>query len=154
MWPDTTEFSAQQPAAWLADTAPTNKRNSARTRCRPVEVRSVRWRQLSDGTGARRRLNLAVAGIDHLDPTHAGRLLHLRGGHSRFGDARPRPQPRGWAAAAAARPLLRPPAEGGVVRHTQAEAEQADDGADQAFGLPERQAEHGAQSQGGQDRQG
>ncbi len=27
-----------------------------------------------------------------------------------------------------------PPAEGGVVRHTQGEAEQADDGADQAFG--------------------
>ena len=44
-----------------------------------------------------------------------------------------------------------PSAEGGVVRHTQGEAEQADDGADQAFGLPERQAEHGAHGQGRQD---
>src|SRR3982751_2007384 len=46
-----------------------------------------------------------------------------------------------------------PAAEGGVVRHTQGEAEQADDGANQAFGLPERQAEHGAHGQRRQDRQ-
>src|SRR3712207_9166794 len=39
----------------------------------------------------------------------------------------------------------------GVVRHPQGEAEQADDGADQAFGLPERQAEHGPEWQGRQD---
>src|SRR5215210_4783087 len=44
-----------------------------------------------------------------------------------------------------------PAAEGGVVRHTQAEAEQADDGANQAFGLPERQTEHGAHGQSRQD---
>src|SRR3712207_8592628 len=39
----------------------------------------------------------------------------------------------------------------GVVRHPQGEAEQADEGADQAFGLPERQAEHGPECQGRQD---
>ena len=44
-----------------------------------------------------------------------------------------------------------PSAQGGVVRHRQIEAEQADEGADQAFGLPERQAEDGAQGQGRQD---
>ena len=44
-----------------------------------------------------------------------------------------------------------PPAQGGVVRHAQREAKQADDGADQAFGLPERQAEHSAHGQRRQD---
>src|SRR4051812_11814316 len=37
---------------------------------------------------------------------------------------------------------LGPATEGGVVRHSKIEPEQAYDGADQAFGLPERQAEH------------
>ena len=46
-----------------------------------------------------------------------------------------------------------PAAQGRVVRHAQRQAEQADDGADQAFSLPERQAEHSAQGQRRQDRQ-
>jgi hypothetical protein len=38
-------------------------------------------------------------------------------------------------------------------RHTQCEAEQADNGTDQALGLPVGEAEHGAQGQRRQDRQ-
>src|SRR5215211_5671933 len=45
-------------------------------------------------------------------------------------------------------------AQGGVVGHGEVQPEQADDGADQAFGLAERQAEDGSQGQRRQDRQG
>ena len=38
---------------------------------------------------------------------------------------------------------LGPAAQGRVVRHIKLQPEQADDGADQAFGLPQRQAKHG-----------
>src|SRR4051812_43647709 len=41
-----------------------------------------------------------------------------------------------------------------MVGHGEVQPEQADDEADQAFGLPERQAEDGAQGQRRQDRQG
>src|SRR4051812_33771261 len=41
-----------------------------------------------------------------------------------------------------------------MVGHGEVQPEQADDGADQAFGLPERQAEDGSQGQRRQDRQG
>ena len=44
-----------------------------------------------------------------------------------------------------------PAAQGGVVRHREIKAQQAHEGADQALGLPERQAEHGPECQGGQD---
>src|SRR3954468_2398923 len=44
-----------------------------------------------------------------------------------------------------------PAAQGGVVRDRQIEAEQADDGADQPFGLPVRQTEHSAERQSRQD---
>src|SRR3954454_15465492 len=64
----------------------------------------------------------------------------------------------GIAATRAQRPRhlqrRRPPTEGGVVRHAQRQPEQADDGADQPLGLPERQAEHRPQGQRRQDRQG
>jgi len=46
-----------------------------------------------------------------------------------------------------------PSAEGRMVRHTQAEAEQADDGAEQAFSLPVGQAEHRTYRERRQDRQ-
>src|SRR4051812_33088057 len=48
---------------------------------------------------------------------------------------------------------LGPAAQGGVVRHGEVEPEQADDGADQPFGLPVRQPEHGLERQRRQDRQ-
>src|SRR4051794_22643376 len=48
---------------------------------------------------------------------------------------------------------LGPAAQGGVVRHGAVEPEQADDGADQPFGLPVRQPEHGLDRQRRQDRQ-
>src|SRR3954464_10050506 len=48
---------------------------------------------------------------------------------------------------------LGPAAQGGVVRHGGVEPEQADDGADQPFGLPVRQPEHGLERQRRQDRQ-
>src|SRR3954464_12436116 len=53
------------------------------------------------------------------------------------------------------RPLQRlgPAAQGGVVRPGEVEPEQADDGADQPFGLPVRQPEHGLERQRRQDRQ-
>src|SRR3954454_3801186 len=53
------------------------------------------------------------------------------------------------------RPLQRlgPAAQGGVVPHGEGEPEQADDGADQPFGLPVRQPEHGLERQRRQDRQ-
>src|SRR5438270_8798844 len=41
-----------------------------------------------------------------------------------------------------------------MVRDSEIETEQADDGADQPFGLPQSQAEHGAQRQRRRDRQG
>jgi len=58
-------------------------------------------------------------------------------------------------AAARPRPFQRrrPAAEGGVVRHTRREAEQADNAADQALGLPEGEVEHRAQRERRQDRQ-
>src|SRR4051812_3427498 len=70
----------------------------------------------------------------------------------------------GIAASAAIRPVaarlrprhlqrLGPAAQGGVVRHGEVEPEQADDGADQPFGLPVRQPEHGLERQRRQDRQ-
>jgi len=46
---------------------------------------------------------------------------------------------------------LGPAAQGGVVRHAQLQPEQADDGADQALGLAQRQAEHGPEREGCQD---
>src|SRR5215217_3535206 len=46
-----------------------------------------------------------------------------------------------------------PPAEGGVVRHSEIKPKQAEDGADQAFGLAVRQAEHGPERQGHEDGQ-
>src|SRR3954447_22756190 len=48
---------------------------------------------------------------------------------------------------------LGPAAQGGVVRHGEVEPEQADDGADQPFGLAVRQPEHGLERQRRQDRQ-
>jgi len=45
----------------------------------------------------------------------------------------------------------RTPAQRRVVRHAQAQAEQADDGAEQALGLPVGQAEHRAQRERRQD---
>jgi hypothetical protein len=47
-----------------------------------------------------------------------------------------------------------PTAQSGVVRNRKVEAEQAGDGADKAFGLPKRQAEHSPKGQPRQDRQG
>src|SRR3954464_14173152 len=44
-----------------------------------------------------------------------------------------------------------PAAQGGVVRDREIEAEQADDGADQPFGLPVRQTEHSAERQSRED---
>ena len=44
-------------------------------------------------------------------------------------------------------------AQGGVVRHREVEAEQGEDGADQPFGLPKGQAEHGSQRQRGRNSQ-
>ena len=44
-----------------------------------------------------------------------------------------------------------PAAQGGVVRHGEIEPEQTDDGANQPFGLAQRQAEHGPERQGRQD---
>src|SRR3954451_15663041 len=41
-----------------------------------------------------------------------------------------------------------------MVRDGEIETEQANDGADQPFGLPQSQAEHGAQRQRRRDRQG
>src|SRR5215218_6262097 len=41
-----------------------------------------------------------------------------------------------------------------MIGDGEVQPEQADNGADQPFGLPERQAEDGAQGQGCQDRQG
>ena len=41
-----------------------------------------------------------------------------------------------------------------MVRNGQIKPEQPEDGADQPFGLAQRQAEHGPQRQGRQDRQG
>ncbi len=49
---------------------------------------------------------------------------------------------------------LGPAAQGGVVRHREIEAEQGDDGADQSFGLPQRQAEHRSQRQRRRNSQG
>ena len=46
---------------------------------------------------------------------------------------------------------LGPAAQGRVVRHTQLQPKQADDGTDQALGLAQRQAEHRAQSERRQD---
>ena len=48
---------------------------------------------------------------------------------------------------------LRPAAKGGVVRHSQIEPEQADDGADQTFCLAQGQAEHRPERQRRQDCQ-
>src|SRR5213592_17072 len=48
---------------------------------------------------------------------------------------------------------LGPPAQRGMVRDGEIETEQADDGADQPFGLPQSQAEHDAQRQRRRDRQ-
>jgi len=44
-------------------------------------------------------------------------------------------------------------AQRGVVRHSQSESEQVDDGTDQPLGLSQRQAEHGPERQRRQDRQ-
>src|SRR5882724_8119904 len=52
------------------------------------------------------------------------------------------------------RQCLGPPAQRGMVRDGEIETEQADDGADQPFGLPQSQAEHDAQRQRRRDRQG
>src|SRR3984893_6882285 len=52
------------------------------------------------------------------------------------------------------RQRLGPPAQRGMVRDSEIETEQANDGADQPFGLPQSQAEHGAQRQRRRDRQG
>src|SRR5271169_283542 len=52
------------------------------------------------------------------------------------------------------RQRLGPPAQRGMVRDSEIETEPADDGADQPFGLPQSQAEHGAQRQRRRDRQG
>src|SRR5207237_4770801 len=46
------------------------------------------------------------------------------------------------------------PGQRGMVRDSEIESEQADAGADQPFGLPQSQAEHGAQRQRRRDRQG
>jgi hypothetical protein len=43
--------------------------------------------------------------------------------------------------------------QGGMVRHSEVEAQQLQNGADQPFGLAQGQAEHGTQRQGGCDRQ-
>src|SRR6266478_6686024 len=52
------------------------------------------------------------------------------------------------------RQCLGPPAQRGMVRDGEIETEQADDGADQPFGLPQSQAEHHAQRQRCRNRQG
>ena len=52
------------------------------------------------------------------------------------------------------RQRLGPTAQRGMVRDSEIETEQADDGADQPFGLTQSQAEHGAQRQRRRDRQG
>src|SRR5438552_5398802 len=52
------------------------------------------------------------------------------------------------------RQCLGPPAQRGMVRDREIETEQADDGADQPFGLPQSQAEHDAQRQRRRDREG
>ena len=59
-------------------------------------------------------------------------------------------------AAALPRHLQRrgPAAQGRVIRHREIEPEQADDGADQPFGLAQPQAEHGPERQGRQDGEG
>ena len=49
---------------------------------------------------------------------------------------------------------LCPPAECGMVRAGKIQAKQADDRADQSFGLPQRQAKHRPQGQSRRDRQG
>src|SRR5215207_3578431 len=48
---------------------------------------------------------------------------------------------------------LRPAAQGGMVGNSEIETEQANDRADQAFGLAQRQAEHGLEGQRRRDRQ-
>lgn len=48
---------------------------------------------------------------------------------------------------------LGPTAQGGMVRHSEVDAQQLQNGADQPFGLAQGQAEHGTQRQGGCDRQ-
>ena len=48
---------------------------------------------------------------------------------------------------------LGPAAQGGMVGNREIETEQANDGADQAFGLAQSQTEHGLERQGRRDRQ-
>src|SRR5438309_4733354 len=52
------------------------------------------------------------------------------------------------------RQCLGPPAQRGMVRDGEIETEQADNGADQPFGLPQSQADHDAQRQRRRNRQG
>jgi hypothetical protein len=89
-------------------------------------------------------LEQPLAGPAQLEPRAVHQQVHGRGIAPSLGAGSPR-----------LRHFYRcgPPAEGGVIRHTQGEAEQANDGANQAFGLPERQAEHGPERQGRQDGQ-
>src|SRR4051794_19813029 len=65
----------------------------------------------------------------------------------------PAPSPRGFGRGTSNLQRLGPAAQGGVVRHGEVEPEQADDGADQPFGLPVRQPEHGLERQRRQDCQ-
>src|ERR1700747_181875 len=83
-------------------------------------------------------LDQPFAGARQLQPSAVHQQMHGLGGGRR---SRPRQR-------------LGPPAQRGMVRDSEIETEQADDGADQPFGLPQSQAEHGAQGQRRRDRQG
>ena len=112
--------------------------------------------------GQRRGDDLAALGI-HADvqfsprPARLGAVLFQQP-LARAAQAQTRAvhqQMQGFAASARLRVWHRqrrsPAAQGGMVRHAQREPKQVDDGADQALGLAQRQAEHRAQGEGCQD---
>ncbi len=114
--------------------------------------------------GQQRRDDLACAGVqaDMQLPPRPARLgaVLLEQPLARAAQAQARAvhqQVKGLAVSARlrARHLQRrgPAAQGRMVRHAQFQPEQANDGADQALGLAQRQAEHRTQAEGRQDRQ-
>ena len=120
-------------------------------------------RTVVDLHGCKRRSNdlvrLAIQADVQLSPgpTRLGPVLLLQP-LARAAQAQARAvhqQVRGFAVAARLRARhlqhLGPAVQGGVVRHAQLEPEQADDGADHALGLAQRQAEQRAQGQPGQN---
>src|SRR3954470_23143000 len=87
-------------------------------------------------------LDQPLAGPTQLQPCAVHRQMHGLGIAPCTGGTRPWPgHLRGGC----------PAAQGGVVRDREIEAEQADDGADQPFGLPVRQTEHSAERQSRED---